>query len=1048
MELDALLKSLRYSDSANLLRAGERALASAPGVGHVFRLAVSKRGLKGVYTLRPPGVGGGEPVVPIVYVCDASSEDEADRTHRLVWNQDIVPFVLVNTPESVRLYSGFNYRRHNNGRADGLLRILRSTKDVLQLAETLGADAIDDGRVWTTWGNQVRSQRRVEWQLLDNLQRLDQWLRRNGLDQEVSHALIGKYVYLHYLKDRDILSIRKLETWGITQQEVFGREATLAGVERAIDRLDEWLNGGVFPLRFGSKNGPRQEHLRHVAATFMGDQPLGNGSWQLHLDFQAYDFSYIPIETLSVVYEQFLHAPSESSPTTRGREAGAYYTPIPVVNFMLAEMEDRRPLKLGMRVLDPSCGSGAFLVQCYRRLIEREYPSHGEAPGPIKLRELLQDHIFGVDRDPDACSVTELSLILTLLDYVDPPDLENDKRVKLPTLRNQNIFCEDFFAEDAAWRKLVGRAQFNWIVGNPPWKKLSPNRLSKGDEAAWRFMDSARKAGRPVGGNQLAEAFVWAAGACLDRSGQAGLLVPAMTLFEDPSRDFRAALLKAYQLQSVANFSNLAEVLFAGRSRVPAAAVFLKPRKKAGVIPYGEVITTYSPFVANQESTRPTVESTRQETWSLVLNASEVRDVPTASAAEGEGLPWKLATWGSELDGRLLRRIAGKFPSIAQLEKEGELLLSEGLQLRQASEGEDVDAVPEVKGKRKLDVTKLKEMRHFFDFPDFALETVSPESAFARKGRAELPLSVCRPPHVLVSVTRNFAIFSDDFIVVPPRQVGIVSPHNDRDFLIALSLFLSSQFAFYHQFFLATQLGTKRPIATLHALREMPVPVEHLRGSRARGWLDLHARLVDMTRSRFRASSATLFSEGTPTIAEEGLLQELNNLTFDALGLTDNERALVQDLVEVKLELDDGKLGRKAVEPPSAADLKRYAKHLKAELDAFVDGEVERVHKVQIMTDDVSGLVVVVLADANERHNVEKLYRLGGEEEGEVAQIRSRLRREWSQWVYFDRNLRVFEDDRTLLLKPLQRFHWTISQAVADATEVIAETLALGRENS
>ena len=113
---------------------------------------------------------------------------------------------------------------------------------------------------------------------------------------------------------------------------------------------------------------------------------------------------------------------------------------------MLAEMEETLPLEEGMQVFDPACGSGAFLVQCYRRLIEKTYPHH-EHPTvhPIPLRELLVDSIFGLDLDEDACSVTELSLLMTLLDYVDPPDLEDNKRVKLPTLRGKNIFQGDFF---------------------------------------------------------------------------------------------------------------------------------------------------------------------------------------------------------------------------------------------------------------------------------------------------------------------------------------------------------------------------------------------------------------------------------------------------------------------------------------------------------------------------------------------------------------------------------------------------------------------------
>jgi len=55
---------------------------------------------------------------------------------------------------------------------------------------------------------------------------------------------------------------------------------------------------------------------------------------------------------LSVIYEQFLHAEG------RGQESGAYYTPVPLVDFMLQELEDRSPLQAAKRVFDAACGSG------------------------------------------------------------------------------------------------------------------------------------------------------------------------------------------------------------------------------------------------------------------------------------------------------------------------------------------------------------------------------------------------------------------------------------------------------------------------------------------------------------------------------------------------------------------------------------------------------------------------------------------------------------------------------------------------------------------
>ncbi len=89
-------------------------------------------------------------------------------------------------------------------------------------------------------------------------------------------------------------------------------------------------------------------------------------------------------------------------------------------------------------------------------------------------------------------------------------------------------------------------------------------------------------------------------------------------------------------------------------------------------------------------------------------------------------------------------------------------------------------------------------------------------------------------------------------------------------------------------------------------------------------------------------------------------MDELNEMTSAALSLDRRERALVHDLVRVRLELNDGKLGETAVR------------------------------------------------------------------------------------VYFNRNLRIYEGTQTFIFKPWQRFHWTESQALFDAREVIAETLSGG----
>lgn len=398
MDVDDLINELGYGSSPNFVR-GDR-MGDVVEHAHTFRSARATCNVEGVYLLQESGSSASGLSTPVVFVAKANSEAEADRIHRAVWNQNIVPFLIVWTPSTVRLYSGFRYsapkkRTRRPPEARGLLEPALKFSDVRKGLSNLTADAIDDGTLWRERAAQITPEFRVDWKLLANLRTLGKTLHTKlGLASEVAHALIGKFVYLRYLHDRGILSPRKLEEWGLEHGAVFGRKAERRAVQALIEHVDEWLNGSIFPLRWTGPDAPTVDHLREVTGVFLGDDA---DKGQLHLDFQAYDFSFIPIETLSNIYEQFLHAKGE------GKDNGAYYTPIPLVNFMVAELNDARPLEKKMRIFDPSCGSGAFLVHCYRRLVESQIRENGgQTPRPSELRDMLVRHIFGLDRDPQA----------------------------------------------------------------------------------------------------------------------------------------------------------------------------------------------------------------------------------------------------------------------------------------------------------------------------------------------------------------------------------------------------------------------------------------------------------------------------------------------------------------------------------------------------------------------------------------------------------------------------------------------------------------------
>ena len=94
MELNDILSSLQYHDSLNFIRGKD--LESDRDFGHIFRKARTECGLQGAYVLNGTAYEKSRGSVPVVYVCQADSEAKAREIHKSVWNQNAVPFLLVN----------------------------------------------------------------------------------------------------------------------------------------------------------------------------------------------------------------------------------------------------------------------------------------------------------------------------------------------------------------------------------------------------------------------------------------------------------------------------------------------------------------------------------------------------------------------------------------------------------------------------------------------------------------------------------------------------------------------------------------------------------------------------------------------------------------------------------------------------------------------------------------------------------------------------------------------------------------------------------------
>jgi type I restriction-modification system DNA methylase subunit len=990
---------------------------------HLFR-AAKKAGVQGAYVFQTsPPKQKILPPRPAVYVAEAKTRDEAREIHQRLWNLGNAPFIVILLPNEIRVYTGFDFSLTNE--KQGLVKEIKEIIDITfenirdQLAD-FRADSIDSGRIWETQSKYITPEKKVDTHLLSNLKALENYLKGRELDLPIIHALIGKYVYIRYLYDRKILSEEWLTENNINLDFVLSRNATLSGLLHLTEILENRFNGAIFPLPSNIEATLSDEIVALVASTFKGDDPI---SGQLHFeseDFKAYDFSYIPVETLSSIYEQFLHSQGT------GKKVGAVYTPEPVADYLLCELEESKPLQSGMRILDPCCGSGIFLVLAYRRLIELALAqSPNNKLKPTELRRILEN-LYGIERNEEACYVAEFSLILTLLNYIDPPDLHRNKQFKFPSLHNTQIFECDFFNDKSDFCKQDQK--FDWIVGNPPWIELEQGSTTEEPAFDWINEHSEEK---PVSNNRVCEAFTWRVVDFLKDDGCVGLLVHAKSLFNNNSEKYRSEFFKEHKVSRITNFSSLRKVLFNGRAKAPAAT-FIYSRVKENIVK--PPIVHCAPFVINQMSIFPWGNPKQKAGWLLTINDNEVQTVSHQEAETGESLIWKIAFWGTHRDRKAIQRLSRLFPTtLGKIKEDRNWFLCEGIQLRNRDEVDEstLEPVDEIRDLSRFNVTALRNCSSRFVVPETALEKIPIEENFVRKRGGKAGLNLIKAPHLVLNST--YALYSDRNFVIPSGQIGLSAPHEDADYLRALSIFRNSSIVQYYLFFTSPQLGVDRGRITLEAFQKLPVPL----------FSDYQiSQLAQLHRDFSKRECDILLNN-------KDVQDELDNMVENSLDIPKNIGVLANEFMRVRLSLNEGKSQGIAINLPSLEALFDYGNTLRDELDIFTEGSGLR-HKIVLNRSKELVVCSVEFIQSDDPISDNPINVSTEETQGEssalFASIREKTKQRFSQWVYVQRSLRIFEDSRVYICKSPRLIDWTRTQALNDSDDIIAEILSAKRE--
>ena len=172
------------------------------------------------------------------------------------------------------------------------------------------------------------------------------------------------------------------------------------------------------------------------------------------------------------------------------------------------------------------------------------------------------------------------------------------------------------------------------------------------------------------------------------------------------------------------------------------------------------------------------------------------------------------------------------------------------------------------------------------------------------------------------------------------------------------------------------------------------------------------------------------------------VLDKLNHLVFDALGLGVSERILLEDTVKYKLKLLDGKVPMELLSKPEQETLQCYLMEFQRVLNSFVGKPYS--HEVNLFLAGKAALLQVRILESETPIEPRILSESSADSdlEGTLGDMYEHLRQKHSQWLYFDRCLKVYDGEYMYVLKPLQISQWLRSKALRDADDVIAEYLA------
>ncbi len=557
------------------------------------------------------------------------------------------------------------------------LAVLYDIRKVSEKLQEFHRDNIESGRLFgdKRFGD-IKD--RADKALIRNLKVVRRELIANGLDEEnvrYAHALIGRSIFIRYLEDRGVLTkdyflrvAKRKSGWTkILSSKINRPGIDFSGHETFYSRilsdkeftytlfakLSQDFNGDIFPDVDKEKKAIKQKHLSLIQDLLYGDAGI-----QKKLFFYSYQFDIVPVDLISSIYEEFYHSSIHADEkASKARQEGTYYTPPALAEFVLSRALPLNTLKKNPRVMDAACGSGIFLTEAFRRIVRYKTHKQQRPLSFIELKTILKNQIAGIEVNPEAANIAAFSLYLSMLHYLDPPDILKQIQMgnKLPNLVASdkkslnhfhcilpaNAFDTERINSHPVWKESFASGCVDIVVGNPPWGAPGTKADPETKQRHKLLVDWCEKKDKPIGDKEPSQAFIWRALDFLKPGGYAGMLVAAGVFFKHSktSQAFRKQWINSVQLKEVYNFTHVRNFFFKGACSPFVATFFGKEDQQNQPVCY---------WLAKQTIATKKTQAVLFSKHDLkILRDSDLTDYKI----------WKLFWWGGVEDKNLIRHL-------------------------------------------------------------------------------------------------------------------------------------------------------------------------------------------------------------------------------------------------------------------------------------------------------------------------------------------------------------------------------------------------------